>query len=286
MKSRSVRTIMFTALFMIISGLYSVIYSQSGAAEVKLTYNYPGGTGVNYMVSTVMAQVMDIQGQTMQNDVKSAFGLSVRGGGNQDANLKLEIVVDTLGQTTMSPMGGSGGAVSDVKGKSCFVVVSPDGKMIDLTGAEEFKYVVDGTGESNLGQALADFFPRLPDKPVKAGDTWTVQDSVMSKPPSSSMKIVFKSEYRLESIENTDGVEIAKISINNEGKIAQSISAQGMDLYLSGPFTSTSDFTFAVQEGYSQQQTTNMKMTGDLEIPSMSMVMPITLDMKTVAEKK
>lgn len=286
MKSRSVRTIVFTALFMIISGLYSVIYSQSGAAEVKLTYNYPAVTGVNYMVSTVMAQVMDIQGQTMQNDVNSAFGFSVRGAGNQDANLKLEIVVDTLGQTTMSPMGGSGGAVSDVKGKSCFVVVSPDGKMIDLTGAEEFKYVVDGTGESNLGQALADFFPRLPDKPVKAGDTWTVQDSVMSKSPSSSMKIVFKSEYRLESIENTDGVEIAKISINNEGKIAQSISAQGMDLYLSGPFTSTSDFTFAVKEGYFQQQTTNMKMTGDLEIPSMSMVMPITLDMKTVAEKK
>ena len=286
MKSRSVRTIVFTALFMIISGLYSVIYSQSGAAEVKLTYNYPAGTGVNYMVSTVMAQVMDIQGQTMQNDVNSAFGFSVRGAGNQDANLKLEIVIDTLGQTTMSPMGGSGGAVSDVKGKSCFVVVSPDGKMIDLTGAEEFKYVVDGTGESNLGQALADFFPRLPDKPVKAGDTWTVQDSVMSKSPSSSMKIVFKSEYRLESIENTDGVEIAKISINNEGKIAQSISAQGMDLYLSGPFTSTSDFTFAVKEGYFQQQTINMKMTGDLEIPSMSMVMPITLDMKTVAEKK
>jgi len=286
MKSRSVRTIVFTELFMIISGLYSVIYSQSGAAEVKLTYNYPAGTGVNYMVSTVMAQVMDIQGQTMQNDVNSAFGFSVRGAGNQDANLKLEIVIDTLGQTTMSPMGGSGGAVSDVKGKSCFVVVSPDGKMIDLTGAEEFKYVVDGTGESNLGQALADFFPRLPDKPVKAGDTWTVQDSVMSKSPSSSMKIVFKSEYRLESIENTDGVEIAKISINNEGKIAQSISAQGMDLYLSGPFTSTSDFTFAVKEGYFQQQTTNMKMTGDLEIPSMSMVMPITLDMKTVAEKK
>ena len=286
MKSRSVRTIVFTALFIIISGLYSVIYSQSGAAELKLAYNYPAGTGVNYMVSTVMAQVMDIQGQTMQNDVNSAFGFSVRGAGNQDANLKLEIVVDTLGQTTMSPMGGAGGAVSDVKGKSCFVVVSPDGKMIDLTGAEEFKYVVDGTGESNLGQALADFFPRLPDKPLKAGDTWTVQDSVMSKSPSSSMKIVFKSEYRLESIENTDGVEIAKISINNEGKIAQSISAQGMDLYLSGPFTSTSDFTFAVKEGYFQQQTTNMKMTGDLEIPSMSMVMPITLDMKTVAEKK
>ncbi|MDX9726517.1 MAG: DUF6263 family protein [Bacteroidales bacterium] len=286
MKSRSVRTIVFTALFIIISGLYSVIYSQSGAAELKLAYNYPAGTGVNYMVSTVMAQVMDIQGQTMQNDVYSAFGFSVKGAGNQDANLKLEIVVDTLGQTTMSPMGGSGGAVSDVKGKSCFVVVSPDGKMIDLTGAEEFKYIVDGTGESNLGQALADFFPRLPDKPVNAGDTWIVQDSVMSKSPSSSMKIVFKSEYRLESIENTDGVETAKVSITSEGKITQSMSAQGMDLYLSGPYTSTSEFTFAVKEGFFQQQTINMKMTGDLEIPSMSMVMPITLDMKTVAEKK
>jgi len=286
MKTKSFRSIVFAVLFMFLSGLYTLSSAQSGGGEVKLAYSYPAGPGVNYMVSTVQAQVMDIQGQTMQTDVLSAFGCTIKGAGIQDGNLKLEILVDTLGQTSMSPMGGSGGAVSDIKGKTCSIIVSPDGKIIDISGAEALTYYLDGAGELNLGQAVSDFFPRLPGKPVKAGDTWSVVDSVTTKSPSNTMKNVYQSEYKLESVETDGGVETARISVTNSGTMTMAISAQGMDIYLKGPYTGTADFTFAVKEGYFLKQTSVTKLAGDLDIPSMSMTMPLTMEMKTVSEKK
>ena len=129
-----------------------------------------------------MAQIMDIQGQTMQTDVNSAFGCSVKSTGNVDNNLKLEIAIDTIGQTSSSPMGSSGGAVQGVKGKSCSMVIAPDGKVVDLSGATGSIHI-EGSGETNLSQTLGDYFPRLPGNPVNQENSWNLTDSVTTKVP-------------------------------------------------------------------------------------------------------
>lgn len=270
-------SVITAVLTILLTGISSTLNSQG----VSLKYSYPADKAVKYVMKSTMAQIMDIQGQTMQTDVSSAFGCSVKPVGIENGNITLEVTVDTLGQVTSSPMGGSGGSVAGVAGRSCKLVIAPDGKVVDLTGAEAFVYNLEGSGESNLSQTLGDFFPRLPVSAVKEGDTWNYTDSVMTKSATSSMKTTDIAECKIAGFEKVNDVECAKIVMTHTGTITMSVQAQGMDIFIKGPYTGTSECLFAVKEGYFLRQTAATLVKGTLDLPSMGMSMPITIDMKS-----
>jgi hypothetical protein len=283
MKSKLLRCFISSGLILLLSGTCSIVLSQNAGA-VKLAYKYPAGKAVRYLTNSTMVQIMDVQGQTMQTDVNSAFGCSVKSAGNADSHLKLEVIVDTIGQTSSSPMGGSGGSVPGIKGKSCILVITPDGEVADLAGASAFTYSIEGSGETNLSQTLGDYFPRLPENSVKAGDSWNIADSIITKSQVMSMKTVGNTTSTFTGFETINGVECAKISSQNSGMMTMNVQNQGMDIFIKGPYSGTSEFLFAVKEGYFIKFTTATKVKGSLEISSMGMSMPITIDMKAVTE--
>ena len=102
----------------IFSGNCTYLSSQIAGEATKMEYKYSPDKPISYLNSSTMAMIMDIQGQTMEIDIASALGCTVKSAGKQDNNLKLEIMIDTLGQTTNSPMGGSGGAVRGCQGEN------------------------------------------------------------------------------------------------------------------------------------------------------------------------
>ncbi len=286
MKNSVLKNLAFGGLILILSGICIRGLSQ-GAGTVKLTYNYPADKAISYLNKSTLAQIMDFQGQTMQVDVTSAFGCSVKTAGKQEKNIKIEIRVDTLGQTTNSPMGGSGGAIQDVVGKTCNVIISPEGKAVDMSETAKVIYTVEGAGESNLNQALSDFFPVLPSRPIKAGDSWESADSTIVTSPSMKMKTLDNTVNKLEAIETIGGIQCARISTTHSGTMVMTVNNQGMDIFIKGPFTGNSEFLFAVNEGYFIKLTSAIKMTGNMEITSPeAMSFPITLDMKSVNEIK
>lgn len=269
-------------LIILLSGISSFVNAQG----INISYNFPAGKVVKYKLTSTMAQTMDMQGQTMQTDVSSAFGCAVKSAGSRNGDLILEITVDTIGQITSSPMGGSGGPVQGIKGKSCNIVIAPDGKVVDISGAEAFVYNLEGSGESNLGQTLSDFFPRVPGKAVNAGDTWTYQDSVTSNSASMKITTIDNAGNKVEGFEKFDGMDCAKIVSTHSGTISMAIQSQGMDVYIKGPYTGTSECFFAVKEGYFVKMTSATLIKGNLELPSMGMNMPITVDMKSECVEK
>jgi len=276
-----------SSVFMVIfSGICSYVMSQNAAGPVKLVYNYPADKAVSYLARTTMTQIMDIQGQTMQTDVVSAFGCSVKATGKQDNNLKLVIAVDTLGQTTNSPMGNSGGAMAGIMGKTCNIIISPEGKAIDISEAAGLVYSIEGSGESNLSQSMSDFFPILPSKSVTTGEVWNLTDSISTTSSTITMKVIDNTINKLEGFENTGGIDCAKISSQHSGMWTMALQSQGMDIFIKGPFTGTSECLFAVKEGYFIRNTGSTKMTGELEITSQGMSMPIVIEMKSVNEVK
>ncbi|MDP4222102.1 MAG: hypothetical protein Q8868_02210 [Bacteroidota bacterium] len=286
MKKLILSSLTFAGLVLLFSGICISGFSQ-GTGAVKLVYNYPADKQITYLTKSTMAQIMDFQGQTMQVDVKSAFGCSVKTAGKQENNLKVEVRVDTLGQTTDSPMGGTGGAVQDVVGKTCNMIISPEGKVVDMSETAKIVYTNEGGSESNLTQALNDFFPVLPQKPVKAGETWESNDSSIVTSPSLKMKTFDNSVNKLEAIEIIDGIQCARVSTNHTGTMIMTVNNQGMDIFIKGPFTGTSEYLFAIKEGYFIKLTSAIKMTGNMEISSPeTMTVPITLDMKSVNEMK
>jgi len=269
-------------LMIILLGISSVMNAQG----VNISYKYPSDKAVKYKLTSTMAQIMDIQGQTMQTDVSSAFGCSVKSKGSQNGNISLEITVDTLGQVTSSPMGGSGGPVQGIKGKSCNIVIAPDGKIADITGAEGIVYNIEGSGESNLGQTISDFFPRLPGKSVNSGDTWNYKDSTTTKSASMTMTTIDNAENKVEGFEKLGDIDCTKIVSTHSGTISMAVQAQGMDIYIKGPFTGTTECFFAVKEGYFIKMTSATLLKGNLDLPSMGMNMPVTIDMKSECVSK
>jgi hypothetical protein len=286
MKRNLLKYFITTGFVTLFSGISHFAMSQNTAGPVKLEYNYPADKTIIYAGKSTMAQIMDIQGQTMQTDVNSAMDCSVKAMGKQDNNLKLAIVVDTLGQTTNSPMGSSGGAMQSVMGKPFNIIISPEGKPVDMSEATSLVYNVEGSGESNLSQSMSDFFPVLPSKPVAPGDVWNMSDSISTKSSAMTMKVVDNTVNKLEGFENSDGIECAKISSQHSGMWIMAIQSQGMDIFIKGPFTGTSECLFAVKEGYFIRNTSSTKMTGTLDITSQGLSMPIVIEVKSVNELK
>ena len=259
--------------------------TQDGA--IKLTYNYQVNKPVRYLTESKIIQTMDVMGQSMQVIVNSVFGCSIKAIDSPGQNLKLEVTVDTIGQSTESPMGSSGGGVKEVQGKVFNVVINPAGKSVDISEAESIVFNIEGSGESNLAETFINFFPVLPSNPVKAGDVWNSSDSVNTKSQAMSMKMLVISENKMEGFESVDGVECAKISAVVKGDRVMKVKNQDIDILIKGPFTGTADFFFSLKDGYFIKQIVYTKMTGNMEMTAPeAMSFPVVMEISSVNEVK
>jgi len=133
---------------------------------------------------------------------------------------------------------------------------------------------------------MSDFFPILPSKSVTTGEVWNSTDSISTTSSTITMKVIDNTINKLEGFENSGGIDCAKISSQHSGMWTMALQSQGMDILIKGPFTGTSECLFAVKEGYFIRNTGSTKMTGELEITSQGMSMPIVIEMKSVNEVK
>ena len=269
----------------------TAVWSQNNSGNMSLTgpvslkYNYPGSKSVKYLNTSKMVQTMDINGQSMNVNVNGSFGCTIKASGFQGQNLKLDVVVDTLAQSTESPMGLSGGPVTDVNGKSFSVIIAPDGHSIDFTEAEKIVYNIEGSGESNLTTTFNDFFPVLPANPVKTGDTWTTVDTLKTNTKAMSGTNVVNAVNTLDSLYIFDGVEWARIRSKLTGTQKVTVQNQGMEIKMSGPYEGNSVVQFAVKQGYFVKQNVNTKLTGNIEMSQPDVVtFPIVMTMTSTSE--
>jgi hypothetical protein len=252
---------------------------------VKLVYNFAEGKSVTYHMTTSVTQAMDINGQTMNVLVNNNMAFKVKMAGKSDANLKLEILMDSISTKVDAMQASQGGKVKDIEGKSFIMIISPYGKEVDLSEASKVEYTTEGSGPGNLSQAFASIFPDLPENAVKPGDTWTKTDTINTKTATSSIIQIIQSTNKFEGIEKNNGFECAKISSSITGTSQISAQSNGMDLFISGPVQGTVTLYFAVKEGYFVRQETISKMNGTVEISGpQSMTFPMVMDSSSKIE--
>ncbi len=253
--------------------------------KVKLEYNYPQDKAVKYLSKTNMKQIMDIQGMVMENNILSTTGCSIKSAGMEADNLNLTVMIDTMAQTIESPNGYSGGTINDAIGKSFSMVISSTGKELDLSAANETKFEIPGSGESNASQSFADFFPDVPAKKIKPGHKWHSTDSVNSEAGVSKTISLTEADNTFEGVETVDGIDCAKITAVLTGTYSMETEAQGMEVKMSGEFTGTGVVYFAIKEGYFISQSSELKMEGTLElIYPQEMTMPLTMEINSSTE--
>ena len=260
------------------------VIAQTANKQLTLRYKFPEDRSVTYKQTSKMMQIMDIEGQQMQNEINSLFGCSVKSAGGSGPDLALEVRIDTIAQSVESPMGGSGGGISGVSGKTFRMVITPQGKETDITGAAKVVYEIPSSGTSDLSTLMIDFFPDLPAGPVSQGYKWNATDSVNTGSEVSSMQLLTNSENIIEGTEKINGYECVKITSNISGNQTIKTVSQDMHIKITGPYTGTYTLYFSPEEGYFIKSVAETKMKGTLEISELEMTMPVQMDVSSAAD--
>jgi hypothetical protein len=273
------------AVFTLISVTTFSQNNPSASQPGKLVYNYPVNTPVKYKSTTKVVQDMDINGQSMQTNVISYVGLTMKSMGTAGSNFKISVTVDTMAQTVDSPAGFNGGAIPAIAGKSYNVVISPDGKIIDNSEAKNVTYSIVSGGTGDAVQITDNFFPVLPAGNLKPGYTWTAEDSTNSSTSTMNTLGTVKSENTFEGFELYNGVNCAKITTVLTGTRVMKTQAQGMDIKITGPYTGTMTVYFAPSAGYFIRQDVETKLTGTIDITAPD-AMSFPLVMEIIVKKE
>lgn len=250
-------------------------------ASVNLEYKMPAGRALTYQAKTEEAQVMDVMGQAMDTHTTTTATFSFKSKGLKEKNLLLASTVDDMAIEIGSSMQGNVSPdVSSIKGKSFDMVLSPFGAEVDVTGAEALTFSVEGETR-NLANGFKQFFPDLPGKPVKVGDSWPASSSVQEKMTSMTIQVETQYVHTLDGFETVDGMECAKISSQVTGTISGSGSQMGQDMAFAGTSKGKDTWYFAVKEGIFVKVTSESTSEVSIDVPAAGMTIPMTMTSKS-----
>jgi len=248
---------------------------------VVLEYKMPAGRALTYQAKTEEAQIMEVQGQAMDTQTGGSSTFTFKAKGPKDKNLLLGVTVDDIVVTVASSVQGDMSPNMDsVKGKSFDMVLSPLGAEVDVTGAEAITY--DMAAETrNLASGFKVFFPDLPGKPVKIGDTWPSTDGFEEKTGSMTLRIDLKNANTLEGFETIDGMECARVATQVTGTINGTGNQMGMDLTFSGTTKGKTIWYFPVKEGLFVKMTSESTSEMSIDVSAAGMTIPMTQTAKS-----
>ncbi len=254
---------------------------SAAAAATVLEYKMPAGRALTYQDKTESTEVMEVMGQSMDTQSTNTSSVTFKSKGLKDKNFLLGVTIDDMVSTVASSaQGDMSPDLSSVKGKSFDMIVSPLGAEVDVAGAEAITYEFGGSTR-NLATGFKMFFPDMPGKPIKVGDTWPSTDGNDEKIGEMTLRIDLKSVHTLEGFETIDGLECARISSTVTGTITGSGSQQGMDLTLAGTTKGKNLWYFAVKEGIYIKATSESTTEMSIDVPAAGMTIPSTSTSKT-----
>ncbi len=257
--------------------------SASGAGNLE--YVFTGNKAYSYDQISTVTQSMVFGGQEINTSVNSELGFTTVGKGISGGSLILEVTVDTFG-VSFSGMGTSMKEdMKDLKGRSFMMTMDPKGENKDLDEAESMTYTVGGMQTSDLKENFMMIFPELPKENAQIGYTWQDTDTITINTETETAEMIINSNNTVESREELAGYDCYKISYVVSGtRDGSSQTPQGliiMNLDLSG----TGYYYFAINEGIIVSDIIDMKMDGDIVIPTGDSV-PIYMTTKSELKLK
>jgi hypothetical protein len=250
-------------------------------AGTVLEYKMPAGRALTYLAKGEESQVMEIMGQSNNTQTASTGTFIFKSKGPKEKNVLLGVTLDDMAVTvTSSLQGDMSPDMAGIKGKSFDMVLSPLGIEVDTAGAEAITYSIGGETRS-IASGFKTFFPDLPGKPIKVGDTWPSTSTVEEKTGSVNIKIDTQNVSTLEGFETVDGMECARISTDVTGTLTGTGNQGGMDLAFSGTIKGKDVYYFAVKDGIYVKSSSEATTQMSIDIPAASMTIPATQTSKS-----
>jgi hypothetical protein len=233
---------------------------------VTLAYQFPAGKTLSYKESSTQNQNMDIMGQTMTTVSASSleFTLNLKGMKGQD--FELSAVIDAGMTNADTPQGSVSTDMSPVIGKGFDMIISRLGREIDVTGATALKVDSPNGGQRDISSTFQPFFPDLPDKAVKVGDTWPSEDMVVQKEGSGETRMKLANQNTLDGFETVDGYECARVKVVAKGTLEGNLEQQGMSMTVGMKLDSQGTWYFAIKEGIYVKSEYKGTLNGTIEV--------------------
>ena len=256
-----VRTLSIIPVFF---GLAAYAAQQEADRAVTLVYQFPEGKSISCRQTSTESQFMQIGGQDMNVLNQGTLEFTAKLKAMKESNIGLGVTIDTMKISVQSPQGDLSPDLSQIIGKSFDMTLSRLGKELDTSAAAAIKYQVDPNSSRDLSTAFQAFFPDLPDRPVKKGDTWPSEDKVIQNSGSGQIIINAKNANTVDGFETVEGIECARIKTAVTGTLAGNLEQGGVGLTLDCKLEGSGTWYFAVKEGFLVKSDSRSKFSGTI----------------------
>lgn len=271
----------------------AAIFIQAGCAAKKanlwgdpqagliLTYRMPEGQALNYRFMADQTQKIEVMGQSMVTESNVTIEFAVRSKGMKEKNHQLGLTIDSMKVNVKSPQGELLPDMSTVIGKSFDMIMTELGKELNISGAASIQYDLGAAGKRNISSNFQAFFPDLPGRVVRVGDSWTSEDIITDETSGGKVRLRLKNEPRLEGFETVDGLECVRIKSAVTGTLEGNGEEQGMALTFKGDIKGTDTWYFAYKEGFYVKMSSVASTEGTITASgAQSMIIPLTQEIR------
>lgn len=214
-----------------------------------LQYKMHENQSLTYRVTEAVDQTMDIRGQSLKIKSSDLSEFTMLSQGVTEGNYSLRVTIDTIGMHITAPGRDLMADMSSAVAKSFDMNLSPSGKESNLEGAEEIKYTFENETR-NISSKFQAFFPDLPDKPVRSGDSWTTKDNINEKASNGELTLYIESVNTLKGLMTIDGRKCLMVQTKVTGTLSGVANQQGAIIHSDGTIEGEDTWYFDYENGY------------------------------------
>jgi len=258
-----------------------ILVSVSSAQEYNLKYNLAKGTKFSLKASSNSDQIQEAMGN--ENSITAVSSSEsnctvITTDDNTGFTLEYEYVKRT--NEREGPMGGASDDYSELSGKKVKFVLSPNGQVSNFEGFENLPVIERDNGEKidkdRYIAGVKNIFPKLPEKTVKIGDTWTDTSEDITPMGGGSLKATTNYTYKLLEAAQKDGKECLKIERKYTRTTAGDIEQQGMSITMSLKADGTDIIYFDHKNGVLLNIDMSSSSEGEADITDQGIVVNIS----------
>jgi len=260
----------------------SLFRSSQVDDSITLKYKLNPGQEVSITSDVSTKFESDQMGQQVTIDMNAETVIGIQAlSVEPDNSLKIELEFTNMSQEMDGPMGSGETDFSEMIGKKASFQMTESGVTSEMQGFDKLPDITNVMGETVGGevyeQVVAGTFFKLPDNPVKIGDSWTNDDSSSIPFGGGDLKTESQTTYTVVEKLKVDGDDCLRLEISGTSKTSGVFEQNGMEMSMDRNATTKGHVIFANKKGMYLSMEVSAVTEGLIDIPAAGMKIPQTI---------
>jgi hypothetical protein len=260
------------------------VYSLAQENAYSLQFSPRAGTILLYSLnSAIKTEAASILGKDISFGGTASGVIQVRAG--QSASNLVHTSISSPGiQVTIQTADSTDNYNLRTKdGQSLKVAFSRTGRVEEISNMEalEEKEIMNFT----IPQILRDYFPVLPQKPVRIGESWPENKRLLIPFQGMNLEVLLDIQYTLTGVYQTQAGQTANVSVDYRVKLSGSRGLEDSTAFIEGKGQGSGMLNFLLAKGYFTEYRLNYVIDASLQVRKADKVLlEWPLDLTVLAE--